>query len=153
LEYINDDVNGEMEIVCTWARITPPNEREQRRLLFDRTRKKLPEFVKGSTNLSVGDQWSQAILDGIKRYCTVARIYKNEEYDTEVVVVDTEIVGTAQVRFPEVPIHGHMTGELDVQTGTHVLLEAVVKGTAKHNKITQITVKKLIKRGTVDREL
>jgi len=153
LEYINDDLKGEVEIVCTWARFTPPNERAQRRLLFDRTRKKLQEVVEFLTNLSVGDQWSNAISESMNGHHTVARIYKNEEYDTEVVVVDTEIVGTVQVHALEVPIHGHMTREVDVQTGTYVLLEVVMKGTVEHNQVTQITVKKLIKRETVDRVL
>jgi hypothetical protein len=153
LEYVNDDVKGEVEVVCTWARFTPPNEREQRRLLFDRTRKKLQEVVESPTNLSVGDQWSEAISESINRYNTVARIYKNEEYDTEVVVVDTEIVGTPQFRAVEVPMHGHMTEEVDVQTGTNVLFESVMKATAKYNQITQIIVKKLIKGETFDREL
>ncbi len=142
LEYINDDVNGEVEVVCTWARFTPPNERKQQRLLFDRTRKKLQEVVESPKDVSVGDQWSDAISESMNGYYTVARIYKNEEYDTEVVVMDTDIVGTAQISGSEVPMHGHVTGEVDVQTGTNVLLEAVMKGTVEHNQVTQIIVKK-----------
>jgi hypothetical protein len=153
LEYINDDVKGEVEIVCTWARFTPPNKREQRRLLFDRTRKNLDEVVQPPMNFSVGDQWSEAYSESINKFYTVARIYKNEEYDTEVVVVDMEVVGALGALSLEVPMHGHKTSEIDIKTGTIVLLEMVSKHTVGYNRVTEITVKKVMKRGAVDREL
>ncbi|CAF1466383.1 unnamed protein product [Adineta steineri] len=97
-------------------------------------------------------EWNCSSRRGFRYICHNG-IFQNEEYDAEVVVLDMEMVGTPEVRGSEVPVHGHMTIEVDVQTGTMVLREAVMKTTAKHYQITQTTVKKLIKQGTIHREL
>jgi hypothetical protein len=143
------NASAEIEKRYSFARFTPPNERESRRLLSQRTRENFQKIVDSSLNeFSVGDRWTDKILTNVERHNTITRIYDSDEYDTEVMTIDMELVGTIEILGYKTLTHIMTTTDIDVETGILLSEESIHRYTVIDDRKTAITVKKLIKRET-----
>ncbi len=148
------NADAEIEKTYSFVRFTPPDERKARRLLSQRTREKFQKpFATSLSQYSVGDRWSDKVITGLEKHHIITRIYESDEYDTEVITVDTETIGTIKLFSYQTPNHYLVTQEVDVETGILLFEETIHRLTVIDERKTDITVKKLIKRETDIHEL
>ncbi|CAF1437802.1 unnamed protein product [Adineta steineri] len=154
LEDVTRGTSAEIEKTYTKVHISPPDERKQRRLLSTNTRENFEPKLKSSAKiLAVGDRWKTEPMAGLVGYTTVTRIYDHQEYDTKVITLDIEVIGTLNTLGVQIPAHSWTTIDIDAETGITTYQETIMKRTVINSRRTNISVKKLLKRETSDKEL
>ncbi|CAF1304018.1 unnamed protein product [Adineta ricciae] len=146
--------SAEYEKTYISARFTPADDRATRRLLSQHTREyfyketefSLPEY-------SIGNRWLMKSATNLDKLVTVTDIYESDEYDTEVIQFDIEIIGTIQSFNETIPNHYWIRKHLDLQTGMLLSEEITHKSTVIYSRLTDVTLKKLIKYQTHHHDL
>ncbi|UJR16247.1 hypothetical protein I4U23_003155 [Adineta vaga] len=148
------NISAEYEKTYTSVRYTPSDDRATRRLLSQRIREYfsneieffLPEY-------SVGNRWLLKSLTNLDKLITITGIYESDKYGTEVITFDIEMVGTITSRGEAIPNHYWINKNMDVRTGTVLSEETIYKSTIVYSRMTNVTLKKLIKYETHSHDL
>ena len=140
---------GEVEKSYSFVQFTPSDECATQRLLSKRFRETFQRVVESSSiQYVVGQRWKDKTSFNLDRYTTVIRIYGSEEYHTEVIVFDMEILGAIELLEYQRPAHFLVRKEVDVETGILLSEQIIQQITVNDNRKTDVIVKKLIQRQT-----
>lgn len=145
----SDSTTVEIEKLYSFAQFIPSDECATQRLLSKRFREHFQPAVEStSIQYAVGQRWKDTTNGNLDRYTTVVRIYPSEEYHTEVIVLDMEILGAIELLEYQSPAHFLVTKEIDIETGILLLEQTTQQMTVNDKRRTDVIVKKLIQRQT-----
>lgn len=150
LEYKSENQTGKIERSCTWVRITPPDDREEHRLLSDHSLMGLESVITPSGNIRVNKYWSKdlsaAMGPSTKAHYLVSRIHYNEEYETEVVTIESDTPASYKIQGVTFPFYIQIKDEIDTNTGAIISKETFEIFRYGPLRRTTVTIKKLIPR-------
>jgi hypothetical protein len=148
------NTGAEIEKTYSFARFIPSDEHAARRLLSESIREDFNSRIEWSLKpVSVGDRWTGELLPNIDGHITVTRIYDSDEFDTKVIKINSEAVGTLALSDHQAPTDLWITEDIDVETDTLLFRETIFKMTLREERKTVSAIKKLIKRETHLHEL